>query len=158
MIKVHVVGSIVIRRIASSSLYELHVVYETTVVVVIVGAVRSVVLLIGSFLRRTAGSLRIVSHLNVLAPNAVARANAKLFNVAFSVIVVVLDQVAPRFLHRIVAGVLQLPAPVGEPVADLRVRESRLARQLFLLLSVRVRVLTSSHQPVLEHSFDFRRE
>lgn len=57
-----------------------------------------------------------------------------------------------------IASVLQFPAPVREPIADLNVSQSRGVRQLFLLLSVRVRILPAFHQPLLETPLNVGRE
>lgn len=68
-----------------------------------------------------AGIKRVVV-LQSFAPDRVRAANAELLDVAFRRVVVVLNQVAPRLF--LVARVLELSSPVGEPVADLSVGET----------------------------------
>lgn len=55
----------------------------------------------------------------LVAPNAVARADAELLHVAARIVIVALDERAPGFLLRLLAGILQFAAPVGEPIANL---------------------------------------
>lgn len=150
-----VAGPVVLRGIAVPSLHVLHVVYESLAVVVVIVASVGRILSLGKALRRRSRSLRV---LTILAPNAILRANAKLLHVALGVCVVILDEIAPGLLDRIIARVLELSTPVGEPVADLGIGETRLVGQLLLLLPIWVRIVPPPHEPVFEHAFDFRRE
>lgn len=60
----------------------------------------------------------VVATLLVL-PNAVARTNAELFDVAAGIVVVAFDQRAPGFLLWLFAGIFQFAPPIGEPITDL---------------------------------------
>lgn len=52
-------------------------------------------------------------------PDAIVRAYAELFNIAARIVVVVLDQMTPCILLRLLAGILQFSSPVCEPIANL---------------------------------------
>lgn len=164
MIHEHITGigtrSFIIGSFTVPSFHVLHVIHEGLAIIVIIATVMSITVSwirsLGKTTRRWRS--RAMRTVPIFTPNAVFRADAELLHVALGVGVVVLDQVAPGFLDGIVTGVLEFPAPVGKPVADLRIGQTGFVGQLFLFLPVGVGILASSNEPIFEHAFDFRRE
>lgn len=54
------------------------------------------------------------------SPDAVIGADAELFHISLSVIVVGFNQMSPCFPVPLVSSILQLPSPICEPVTDLK--------------------------------------
>lgn len=52
--------------------------------------------------------------------------------------------------------ILQFPAPVCEPIADLCVSKSRGVSQVFLLAPRWIRIFSALHQPLLQLSLNVR--
>lgn len=56
----------------------------------------------------------------LIFPNAIIWAYAELLNVAACIMVVIFDQVSPRVLLRLLAGILEFSSPIRKPIADLQ--------------------------------------